>query len=123
MMSVKNITLDNNIVSHIYERAGLTGDTFIDPRAAITICALEGGNKCSDIRVINNIVAGAAYAGFIIMGHDCGNYNQDIFKNNIAHSIEGYKGGMGAVIYPDPMKSSHSTCFEGSYFTAYKCKL
>jgi len=24
------------------------------------------------------------------------------------------------MIYPDPSKSSHSTCFEGSYFTGYK---
>jgi hypothetical protein len=30
-------------------------------------------------------------------------------------------GGHGALIYPDPTKSSHSTCFEGSYFAAYKC--
>lgn len=55
------------------------------------------------------------------MGHDCGDYANSKFKSNVAHSIAGILGGHGALIYPDPTKPSHATCFEGSYFTAYKC--
>jgi hypothetical protein len=55
------------------------------------------------------------------MGHDCGDYSTKTFKDNVAHSIAGTLGGHGALIYPDPARASHKTCFEGSYFTAYKC--
>jgi hypothetical protein len=55
------------------------------------------------------------------MGHDCGDYSSKTFKHNVAHSIAGIDSGHGALIYPDPTKTSHKTCFEGSYFTAYKC--
>ena len=70
----------------------------------------------------NNIVAGAPWAGFTAMGHDCGDYSGDGFKGNVAHSIGGKGGGMGAIIYPDPSRPTQATsCFEGSYFSAYKC--
>ena len=68
---------------------------------------------------MNNIVAGAEYAGFTAMGHDCGDYEGSGFKNNVAHSVNGPFGGIGAIIFPDPAKS-HSTCYEGSFFTGYK---
>jgi hypothetical protein len=55
------------------------------------------------------------------MGHDCGDYSSKTFKHNVAHSIAGTLGGHGALIYPDPARAAHKTCFEGSYFTAYKC--
>lgn len=57
------------------------------------------------------------------MGHDCDDYVSETFKGNVAHSIDDPKGGgYGAIIYPDPSKVEHAkTCFEGSYFSAYKC--
>jgi len=43
------------------------------------------------------------------------------FKNNTAHSIDGdVEGGVGGYIFPDPARGSHSVCFEGANFTAYK---
>ena len=41
-----------------------------------------------------------------------------IFKNNVAHSID----GTGAHIYPNPAISNSGSCYEGSHFSAYKCK-
>ena len=62
------------------------------------------------------IAAGVIYGGFIAPGHDCGDTASIKFKNNVAHSID----GTGAFIFPDPASSSSSTCYEGSYFAAYK---
>jgi len=70
--------------------------------------------------ITNNIAAGVDYAGFIAQAHNCGDYSSKSFKGNVAHSVGGFKAGHGAMIYPDPSKSSQKTCFEGSYFTAYK---
>jgi len=39
----------------------------------------------------------------------------------VAHSIAGSKVGVGAVIYPAKNIPAHKTCYEGSFFTAYKC--
>lgn len=99
IMTSSNITIDNNIVAHIYERV-LDADFIVDRRAAYTICALLENDKCRNIKITRNIAAGAAYAGFVMPGHDCGVYD-DTISHNIAHSIEGFKGGMGAVILPD----------------------
>jgi len=56
-------------------------------------------------------VAGAQYAGFINMGQDCGDDSNVNFFNNVAHSIRGAYGGMGAMLYPDTMKPHTSTCW------------
>jgi hypothetical protein len=117
-----NITFDNNVVAHILERETIeAGDMFVDKRAAFTVCQYHGYQACKDISMINNIAAGVVYAGFIVPGHDCGDYTTNNFKNNIAHSVAGFKAGHGALIYPDPSRSSQKTCYEASYFTAYKC--
>jgi hypothetical protein len=94
----------------------------LDKMGGVAICSQVEGNSCRDIHVTNNIVAGAAYAGFVAMGHECGDYSGDSFKDNVAHSIAGRKGGAGAIIYPDPSSPAQATsCYEGSYFSAYKC--
>lgn len=72
------------------------------------------------MQVTNNIAAGAPYAGFVVPGHDCGDYTSLTFKNNVAHSINGASAGIGALIFPNT-DASHGGCYEGSYFTAYKC--
>jgi hypothetical protein len=123
MITVRNITFDNNIVAHVYERVLDAGDIYVDPRGMIAICSLpEKDDLCRDMHITNNIAAGGAYTGFAVMGHDCDDYSGDTFKHNVAHSINGFKGGIGAIIYPDPTKKTgHAECYEGSYFTAYKC--
>jgi len=74
VMTARNITIHNNIVSYIYERDLGKLETFVDWRAGMTICGLlwDKGDKCFDISVTNNIVAGAAYAGYVVPGHKCG---------------------------------------------------
>lgn len=66
---------------------------------------------------MNNIAAGAPYAGFVVPGHDCGDYESDTFKNNVAHSID----GVGAAVFPNPSSPSHKQCYETSKVSAYKC--
>lgn len=68
---------------------------------------------------MNNIVSGVSYAGYIAMGHECGaSSTQTLFKNNIAHSVNGY----GSVIFTNMQSMSQvSYCVQASYFTAYKC--
>jgi len=66
--------------------------------------------------VTDNIVGGAFYGGIIARGHDCGDYSDQSFKNNVAHSVDGVGGG----VYPDPFNPSHKKCYEGSYFSSYK---
>mmetsp|Transcript_41640 Transcript_41640/g.63581 ORF Transcript_41640/g.63581 Transcript_41640/m.63581 type:complete len:252 (+) Transcript_41640:1547-2302(+) len=98
----------------------------VDARGGFALCSywFEDGESCTNLHVTNNIAGGIAYAGFLTYGHDCGDYSGDNFKDNVAHSVEGNKGGMGAYIFPDLTKPAHtSTCYEGSRFTAYKCAL
>jgi hypothetical protein len=55
-------------------------------------------------------------AGFSVPGHQCGNYNAAVFRDNIAHSINGY----GAIIYRNQHVSMYRNCIEASRFAAYK---
>jgi len=73
----QNITVDGSIVSNIYERSdfGGNGVRVIDLRAAYTMCGIKERDPCINTYLTNNIAAGAAYAGFITMGHDCGDIN------------------------------------------------
>jgi hypothetical protein len=102
MLSVQNVTFHRNIVSHIYERTSITGENWADRRGGVAVCSLEENNVCRDLHITDNIVAGAAYAGFVMPGHDCGDKTQTKFRGNTAHSVHGFMGGMGAVIFPDP---------------------
>ena len=65
------------------------------------------------------MISGVSYAGFITAGHECGeSTKQEIFKDNIAHSINGW----GAVYFASQQSlTQRSLCVEGSYFSAYKC--
>ena len=71
-LSVSNFTFDNNIVAHIEERPSQGAQKFVDPRGAVNICSINENNVCRDVKITNNIVAGGAYTGFAVMGHDCG---------------------------------------------------
>jgi hypothetical protein len=93
-------------------------DEYVDPTGGLFICAYIQGDSCTSMTVINNVVAGVYFTGYIAVGHNCGVYDNS-FKNNIAHSIL----GTGAIIYPNPSQASQFNCYEGSYFAAYKCTL
>ena len=69
-----------------------------DKEAGVTVCAFDGREECNDVSITGNIVAGAIDMGFAAPGNDCGDYEKEVFKNNVAHSIN----GVGAAIYPKP---------------------
>ena len=89
----------------------------MDKAGGFIVCSFDEGEQCSGVRVTNNIVAGAHFYGFSAPGHSCGEYASSGFVNNVAHSVE----GPGAHIFADTNNKDSGTCFEGSYFTAYKC--
>jgi hypothetical protein len=95
-------------------------DQKVDKAGLVAICSKDE-SKCTDVMVSNNIAAGGIYAGFVVPGHDCGDSANSKFKGNVAHSIGGPKMGHGALIYPENGNAKHNLCFEGSYFSAYKC--
>ncbi len=102
IQSSSNITVDGNIIGDINSR-GLTGlDGAIDVEAGILGCALEEGDRCYDISIKNNIVAGSTTTGYSAYAHECGDYSRKVFYNNTAHSIE----GNGAIVFKDPTSDS-----------------
>lgn len=116
--TANNITVDGNVVVHILQRSVNILDATIEVGGGLISCALINPDSCSDVSVINNIVAGVNYTGFAAYGHECNKYTSKNFKNNTAHSV----AGTGAVIFPDPNSVEQRTCMEGSYFYAYKNK-
>lgn len=63
------------------------------------------------------MAAGGVYGGFVIPGHDCGDYSSK-YEGNVAHSIKGIKSGHGLYMKNHP---SQPECTEFSNFKAYKC--
>lgn len=84
--------------------------------AAVVACGETPGDVCSDIKLIGNIAGGTTFSAYVAHGHDCGNYNQLFFRDNVAHSVE----GTGAHIFKRP---GGGNCMEVSYFSAYKVTL
>ena len=81
---------------------------FVDKAGAVSICAyFEPDTICSNIKVTNNIAGATVYAGFVgAIAHTCGDTTQTSFKDNVAHSVKGYKSGMGAYINKNPADSA-----------------
>lgn len=100
--SSRNVTVDNNVVAGICERTTIEYDpNMVDKAGAYSICAYwEPDAGCADIKVTNNLAAGAAYAGFVTPGHDCGDYNS--YYGNVAHSIKGVLAGHGLIFKEAP---------------------
>jgi G8 domain/Right handed beta helix region len=122
ILTSKDITLDGNWVFGIYARNISTRD-MQDTIGAILACAHFPGDKCYNIRLTNNIAAsvqsaGVDTVGYSVPGHECGDYQNIVFKDNIAHSIS----GNGANIYRSFVSPTSGNCIEASYFVAYKCK-
>lgn len=86
----------------------------MDKGGGYSICALSSCG--SDIKVRNNIAAGVVYAGFVTIGHACGEYNT--MDGNVAHSVKGLKAGHGLYFKQGP---DQTTCTEYSHFSGYKC--
>lgn len=93
----RNVTVDENVVASIVERTTLEADLHsVDKGGAFSICAYWEPDSCSDIKVRNNLAAGAVYGGFVTPGHDCGDY--DTYGGNVAHSIKGLMAGHGLMM-------------------------
>lgn len=91
----------------------------VDKEACVSVCAYFNSpdSSCYNNKIKNNIAFGCKYAGFVVPGHDCdASETQDNFRDNVAHSND----GSGANIFPDINGDGHSTCYEGSHFSAYK---
>jgi hypothetical protein len=104
------------MVAQLDKRNVTTVDEFVDKVGGFVICAYTTGELCNDVTIINNIVAGSYFFGFVAPGHTCGDESDLTFNNNIAHSVD----GPGAFIYPNPILPDSAVCIEASYFTAYK---
>lgn len=113
--SMTNVTVDGNVVGVVDGEANII-------QIGIGTCTYWGeGDKCDDVTMTNNIVAGAYWAGYSAYGHECGVYTSNTFKNNVAHSINRARGGVGAIIVPDRTSRRQMTqCYEASNFVAYK---
>ena len=101
--SSNNITFDKNVVGHIHERASKANpeEYLVDTRCGICMCSIgfEAMDKCRDLHITDNIVAGAAMSAYTVIGSDCTTAETDLFRGNIAHSVYGSTGGIGALIY------------------------
>jgi hypothetical protein len=72
---VKNITFDGNVIAHVVDRTTFVSmDKLLDKKAGLSVCAYRG-SSCSGLSIVNNLIAGTAYAGFIVPGHDCADEN------------------------------------------------
>lgn len=123
IMTSKNITADGNRVIYVHSRH-LIGMAVGDPQGAMLVCAHRKEDKCFGLTITNNIVAGVEAStvdttGYSVYGHECGDYNTIVFRNNTAHSIKGY----GAIIFKNTSSATQDACIEASYFTAYKCSV
>ena len=117
IQSSSNITIDGNLIGDINSRNLFVLDGAIDVEAGILGCALEEGDRCQDIFILNNIVAGTTTTGYSAYAHECNDYSKKVFFNNTAHSVD----GNGAIIFRNPSSDKQGECLEGSFFTAYKC--
>lgn len=115
-----NITADSVNVYGVRRRELALMDNIVDRESCFSVCAFTDDMPCQTTKVINSIVAGCPYAGFIAPGHSCsdpvGESTTVYFKNNVAHSCNG--SGFG--LFPDVTLSDKSVCYQGSYLMAYK---
>ena len=119
---VRNCTITGNFIGDIVSR----NLPFIDHTVDKEACVAHGtyvnngpGNPSYDMIFMDNIAAGCKFAGFMAPAHKCGDDDQKSFRNNIAHSVDGY----GIYMYANPaLSSTNSKCVELSHMTSYKVK-
>jgi len=96
-----------NFIGHIHAR-NFEAEHLKEPLSGLGICGFTVGDMCYNLKIQDNIVAGAEFYGFASPGHNCDNSSDDTFKNNVAHSIRGY----GAAIFPNPTQAdTHAKCY------------
>lgn len=118
LKTINDVTIDNIFVADVKRRVWKGGDNTIDKEACVAYCSWAEPDRCTGNSLKNSVAVGCPYAGFVAPGHDCGDSSSETFKDNMAHSID----GTGAHIYPDPTRSTHTTCYEASNFKAYKAR-
>jgi len=94
-------------------------DKMVDKEACVSVGAYNTpdiGTAVYDTKIRDSIAAGCPYVGFAVPSYPCDDTDNDKFKNNVAHSVD----GCGAHIYPDPGDGKSGKCIEGSHFAAYK---
>ena len=90
---VSDITVDGNIVAYIKSSSNLNS-----PHGGILSCTWGNPSQsCPRLKITNNIVAGAPWAGFTLYGHRCGEKQTN--TGNVAHSINGIGGGVGFLVF------------------------
>ena len=97
------------------------GDGLLDRESCVAICAHDAADECKNFQVQRNIAGGCAYAGFTALGHKCGEgATQQSFRDNVAHSVKGFKAGDGLIVTTNRTDPTSSECFEASNFVGYK---
>lgn len=118
LRSITNCRINEIFVADVSSRVNEAGDNFIYKEACVAYCSFFEPNFCYGNTFTNSIAAGCVYSGFVAPGHTCGDDSSEIFSNNVAHSSE----RTGAHIYPNPALDDSEICYEGSNFSAYKCR-
>jgi hypothetical protein len=116
-MASNTVTLDEVFVSTVEVRDTDSVGMVCDKLACFAVCSYnDPDTACTGISIQNSIASGCQAAGFATPGHTCGEAeSQTSFKNNVAHSTDGY----GARFFPSASLDDSATCYEGSYFSAY----
>lgn len=99
-----SIEFDGNLIGNIQKRTTIEASSvFEDKEGGLLSCTYykDSGDKCSDLKITNNIVAGSVWTGFTGIAHECGKYTSNYFKGNVAHSIGESNGGYGAIFIKD----------------------
>jgi parallel beta-helix repeat protein len=67
--SSSNVTIDGNLIGNIRSRNYSGLDGLMDLSGGVLGCALNEGDICPDLHIMNNIVAGVEITGFSAFGH------------------------------------------------------
>jgi len=121
MDKIRNVTVTGNFIGDVFGRNIDFLNNSIDKEACVAYSSYHSNAKGSpsyEVTFTDNIAAGCMFAGFVAPGHECGDDEQQSFRNNVAHSSAGY----GAYLYPNPAHKTTKKCFEISHFAAYKNK-
>lgn len=122
--TVGNVTIRGNWVVSISSRK-IQAQGYADNEVGIYMCALRPLDKCPNLTVADNVVAGingtsVDSVGYVALAHQCGQQDsQTSFRNNVAHSILGY----GATIFMYYYGGAPANCIAASHFAAYKCSV
>lgn len=118
LRSITDCRINDIFVADVRSRVNEAGDNYVDKEACVAYCSFFEPNRCQGNTFTNSIAAGCVYSGFVAPGHTCGDDSSELFRNNVAHSSQ----RTGAHIYPDPANPASATCYQGSHFSAYKCR-